>query len=219
MYLQGILSGQGAVGLAVAALQFVSAYTAKPSRTAVRSRSTSLVLHTTAIPDATIRDSAFTFFLTVGLFSGFAYLAYALLVRLPLYRLVIRGSADDPDTDPSSLQHKPTNPPPSLWVVERKVRHLGLAIFYIFAVTLSVFPSITSSILSVHDPTTGGEGGLGRTLSAPGLFVPLAFMVFAAGDWIGRAMPQFDSLVFTNWRVLAGASAARTAFVVSPQSL
>lgn len=190
LYLQGILSGQGAVGLAVALVQFVSAYTASPTS-----------LASTTFSDA-IRSSAFVFFLAVAAFSALSFFAHLLLIRLPLYRLVIRSA------EPTSSSPKAS---PSLRVVERKVRTLGLSIGYIFLVTLSVFPAITSTITSVH----AKRGGL----RSPNLFVPMAFIFFAAGDWIGRALPQVERLVFRNRKVLAGASLARTVFIVSPPSV
>jgi solute carrier family 29 (equilibrative nucleoside transporter), member 1/2/3 len=82
--------------------------------------------------------------------------------------------------------------------------------FGVFAVTLSVFPAVTSSILSVHE-----EGSGGPTWSQAAVFLPIGFMVFAVGDWTGRILPQSKFLTFTDWRALAVASAARIVFIVS----
>lgn len=102
----------------------------------------------------------------------------------------------------------------------KEVHDVGIALFYVFFITLAVFPSITGSIVSVTDQAAinsiGGGGGLGDTLSKTELFIPLGFVVFAAGDWIGRAMPQIDRFVIHDWKVLSVCSAARTVFIVSP---
>ncbi|KAI5475437.1 nucleoside transporter [Pseudohyphozyma bogoriensis] len=191
-YLQGILSGQGAIGLSVALLQFISAY----ASTSLPSRITPL-----AVPSS-VRASAFSFFLTITIFSFLSLLSYLVLTRLPLYRLVIRSA------ETSSRPHSPSKRKPSLRAVEHKVRILGCSIFYCFFVTLAVFPSTTSSVASVHEGT--GKGG---RLAERTLFVPLGFIVFNAGDWIGRAMPGWKRIVFSDWRWLAGCSAARSVFI------
>ncbi|KAK4702309.1 hypothetical protein P7C70_g3917, partial [Phenoliferia sp. Uapishka_3] len=210
-YLQGILSGQGAVGLAVAGLQFVAAYTAStgaessPHQFHLQLRQQDFAIEST--PAQSIRTSAFSFFLTIGIFSALGLLVHLLLIKLPLYRLVIQAHAD------SKHVGGVTKKAPSAAVVERKVRVLGVAIAWIYVVTLSIFPAITSSVLSVGQPGEGRESGLGSRLSDPSLFVPLGFIIFNAGDWTGRAMPQVKSLSFTDWRWLAGLSAARVLFI------
>lgn len=182
--------GQGGIGVVVAAVQFVAAYSASsPSLLALPAE------------DRNIRSSAYPFFLCVTAFALLGLVSHLILIRLPLYRLVIRAAGD-------SLEggHGKEKEIISFRKVERKVRHLGIAVFYIFFITLSVFPSITRTVVSVN------EGG--GMLTRPELFVPLAFAFFAAGDWTGRAMPQFDCLRFTNWRVLSTLSFLRTLFIV-----
>ncbi|BGP14956.1 hypothetical protein JCM10213_007242 [Rhodosporidiobolus nylandii] len=212
-YLNQILSGQGAIGFAVAMIQFIAAYGA--AKAAKSSPSSSLQLQpdlllvrdpllsaASAPPDA-VRTSAFTFFLTIGIFAGVSWLSYAVLVRLPLYRLVVR-TVDGDDT----ASTKSAAPLADLRKVESKVRHLGIAMFLVFGVTLSVFPSITASIQSVK---TGEPDA--RLLQSPELFVPLGFAVFAGGDWLGRVLPQWEKLAWTNWKGLMAASVARMVFI------
>ena len=69
-----------------------------------------------------------------------------LLLRLPFYHLRIRAT-EQSEEDKHSQKEKPT-----LRQVEPKVRVLGLSVFYVFFVTLSCFPSITSSVRSTHAP-------------------------------------------------------------------
>ncbi|GAA5821874.1 hypothetical protein JCM11251_004754 [Rhodosporidiobolus azoricus] len=217
-YLNQILSGQGAIGFAVAMIQFIAAYgAAKAARKSPSSAADLLVqpdtvlqtyrdslLDSLASPPDTVRASAFTFFLTIGIFGGVSWLAYAVLVRLPLYRLVIRANFDDDTASTTSA----VPPLAEMRSVERKVRHLGIAMFFVFGVTLSVFPSITSTVRSVK---TGQPGA--RLLQEPELFVPLGFAVFAAGDWLGRILPQWEKLAFTNYKALLSSSLARIVFV------
>ncbi|GAA5870191.1 hypothetical protein JCM8547_006913 [Rhodosporidiobolus lusitaniae] len=213
-YLAHIVSGQGAIGFAVAMVQFVAALGAaksarknpSPSDLLIQSdfASPEALLTTMVSPPAAIRNSAFSFFLAVGIFGGVSWLAYFVLVHLPLYRLVIRAEFTDENASTKSA----TPPVAEMKVVERKVRHLGVAMFIVFATTLSVFPSITATILSVK---TGKPDA--SLLQQPELFVPLGFAVFAGGDWLGRVLPQWEKLAWANWKVLMGGSVARLVFI------
>ncbi|GAA6001331.1 nucleoside transmembrane transporter FUN26 [Rhodotorula paludigena] len=217
-FLNQILSGQGAIGFAVALIQFLAAYGAVKSEKATPSTGfriqrdvtaaldNALLQTRAAVPPAPVRQSAFTFFLTVGVFAAVSFCSYLVLIYLPLYRLVVRasfeGSASRDGKDSSSSRG------PSMRAVERKVRHLGVAMFLVFGVTLAVFPSITSTIVSVKTDLPDA-----RVLQRPELFVPLGFAVFAAGDWLGRVLPQIERLAFTNWKWLMAGSVARIVFV------
>ncbi|KAM0745979.1 nucleoside transporter [Meredithblackwellia eburnea MCA 4105] len=222
-YLQGILSGQGAIGLAVAVLQFIAAYAStspSPSNSTspIPTPHSKLHLHLQpragpitpeSIPPSAIRTSAFTFFLTITIFSFISFLSHVLLHNLPLYRLISTAHAES-----SAIHIRNGGSEAQPRVVERKVRKLGVAIAGVYVVTLAVFPSITGSVLSVNEGGTDvGVWSLGPRLSLPSLFIPLGFIVFNAGDWIGRAMPQVKALTFTDWRLLATASAARVLFI------
>lgn len=201
MYLQAILSGQGAIALAIATLQFTSALSGSTNT----DKEPPTMITITEIPNQ-IRQAAFSFFLIIGIFSAFSAICHLLLTRLPLYRLVIQS------THTTKHHHSHPKSPPSFKIVERKIRSYGISIFYIFLVTLSVFPSITSSVLSVHE---GTSGGLGENWTRKEIWIPIGFMVFSAGDWIGRALPGFERLRFSSRRLLWYISLARTGFVVS----
>ncbi|GAA5895049.1 hypothetical protein JCM6882_008272 [Rhodosporidiobolus microsporus] len=213
-YLNQILSGQGAIGFAVAMIQFLAAYGA--AKAAHNSPSSDLLVQpdslvyrdllvdALATPPDTVRASAFTFFLTIGIFAGVSWVSYAVLIRLPLYRLVVRASFDDDGASTTSA----SPPLADMRSVERKVRHLGVAMFFVFGVTLAVFPSITSTVQSIK---TGQPDA--RLLQQPELFIPLGFAVFAGGDWLGRVLPQWEKLAFTNYKALLGGSLARLVFI------
>jgi equilibrative nucleoside transporter 1/2/3 len=225
-HLRFVLIGQGGVGLAVALTQFIIAYT-------VSTRSTNEI-EPLATPQE-MRTSAFHFFLIVTSFAVIGLISNFILITLPHYRSVIKDAA----STQAPAEHEVSKiSPTSFQDVNAKVRplgkwlyislvldsllikssYLGIALFYVFFITLAVFPSITGSIVSVTDQSTtsglGTGGGLGETLSKTELFIPLGFVVFAAGDWIGRAMPQIELFVIHDWKILSVCSAARTVFIV-----
>lgn len=103
----------------------------------------------------------------------------------------------------------------SITIVAKKIQHLGFTIFLVYVVTISVFPAVTSLILSVNLPAETKEDGLVAAFRTPALFVPLGFVVYATGDWIGRTLPQFGGLRVRDWKVLFLCAVARLAFIVS----
>ena len=113
-------------------------------------------------------------------------------------------------TEESDSKSSSKAPKASLRVVERKIRKLGISMFAVFGITLSVFPAVTSSILSVRE-----EGGDSPVWSQAAVFLPIGFMMFAIGDWTGRMLPQAKFLTFTNWKALAAFAASRIVFIVS----
>lgn len=72
----------------------------------------------------------------------------------------------------------------SIGQVVRKVRPLALAVGFIFFITLALFPATISMIRSVHNPLGIGNPAAGRKFGD--LFLPLLFLIYNAGDFIGR---------------------------------
>ncbi|GAA5874876.1 hypothetical protein JCM3774_006553 [Rhodotorula dairenensis] len=224
VYLNQILSGQGAIGFVVAMIQFVAAYGAVKAaqrddesrhfdgfRLQLRGIDNDTVYAGVANEAAKeVRQTAFAFFLTVLGVALASLVSYIGLVRLPLYRLVFRAEFDpSAHADLEDTDKKGGNGCESVVRrTERKVRHLGIAIFLVFCVTLAVFPSITATITSVR---TGSPDA--NLLQQPALFVPLGFAVFAGGDWLGRVLPQWEFFQWTNWKGLMACSVARIVFV------
>ena len=133
--------------------------------------------------------------------TSLALVAQGILMILPSYGVVTSRHED--------AKVAPTSTTKSFKIVEKKVRTMGFAVMYIFVVTLSVFPAITGRILSVN------EGSPGSKFFTPTVFISFAFVVFAVGDWIGRAAPAYDRLLISNQRILVVASLARTLVIVS----
>ncbi|KAA1118585.1 hypothetical protein PGTUg99_011628 [Puccinia graminis f. sp. tritici] len=238
-YLQAILSGQGAIGVLVSVAQLLvnikeldsSSGPSNPGDTAGH-----------------IRQSSFTFYALCTGFSVFALLCFLVLLRLPIYKLAIQrkysarkshqasaseDSVERPLLSPSvdllseSLSVPLPSPTgPDLFVVERKIRLLGLSIFYNFFITLAVFPSITGFILSSNDPDRAHIGALMTTSNGsrfldnwykPTIFIPLHFVIFNLGDWTGRILPQLlpglSQRLIQKKTILYTLSGMRTVFI------
>jgi solute carrier family 29 (equilibrative nucleoside transporter), member 1/2/3 len=187
LYLQGILAGtlypyfplyhfltravvpdqgQGVIGVVVSVVQFLSALGHATEGSSEDSQDKD------SLEDANnqLARSTFVFFVFATAFSVFALLSHILLIRLPLYQLVIKGyhgkraKLDGRDGVAGSI-----------FQVEPKIRLLGISVLYVFLVTLCVFPSITSTIFPVSPPQRG-------FIFRPALFVPFGFVVFNVGD-------------------------------------
>ncbi|WVN85188.1 uncharacterized protein L203_100333 [Cryptococcus depauperatus CBS 7841] len=75
--------------------------------------------------------------------------------------------------------------------IARKNWELNLAITLVFMVSLSVFPPVTTRILSTHQPIP--------RLLQPDIFIPLHFMIFNIGDYVGRTyLPLMPALFITS---------------------
>jgi len=94
----------------------------------------------------------------------------------------------------------------SIWEVAKMNILYNAAVSYVFIVTLSVFPPITSSILSVHTQST-------LSIFTPVLFVSFHFLTFNVGDWLGRYLCSFPRLLVWSSHRLAAYSLLRTLFI------
>lgn len=206
-YIQGVMSGQGAIGFAVAVAQFLAA---------VRSE------HATAPSPGSDLDgiekdklvhSTSLFFLISVSFIVVAWLAWLSLLRLPVYQHIVherklhdsQQTTHNPAEASLSVIRAIPDKAPSLRHIERKIRHLGIGLFYIFTITIGLFPGVTTAIAS-----TDQESWIGHSL----VWIPFGFVLFNTGDWIGRALPGSQYFIFTSKRGLISASAARTLFIV-----
>ncbi|PLW18157.1 hypothetical protein PCASD_19072 [Puccinia coronata f. sp. avenae] len=249
-YLQAILSGQGAIGVLVSVVQLLVNINELNSSS------------DPANPDGAadhIRQSSSTFFGLCTAFCVLALVCFMTLLQLPIYQEAMQRKHAARKVLPDSLEyedsvvqpllsssssssvdqvsenaHLPIPVGPKLRVVERKIRLLGLSIFYNFFITLAVFPSITGFILSSHDPAHAHIGLLTTATSSvdssgsdsrllldnwykPSIFIPLHFVVFNLGDWAGRVLPQllprFSKRLSHRTSALYTLSAARTIFI------
>ncbi|KAB5593247.1 Equilibrative nucleoside transporter [Ceratobasidium theobromae] len=94
----------------------------------------------------------------------------------------------------------------SIWIVARKNACYNIAVFYVFVVTLAVFPAITTSILPVNSPDQS-------IIFNPLIFSALHFLNFNVADLIGRALSTAKPISPTSDTRLLLYSLARTIFV------
>lgn len=188
------MSGQGAIGFAVALAQLLAAIRA--FRDGAPSSPEG--------DDEKLLKSTSTFFLTSLVFTVLAGAAAWTLFRLALYRANIQEGVQLPSDMPNSTRRS------SLRQVNSKIQSLGLAVLGIYTVTIGLFPGITTSIASA-DPQS--------PIASPLLWIPVGFLVFNTFDWIGRALPASPRLMLTNKRALLLASACRALFLVSQACL
>ncbi|CAE6404465.1 unnamed protein product [Rhizoctonia solani] len=94
----------------------------------------------------------------------------------------------------------------SIWIVARKNAYYNIAVFYVFVVTLAVFPAITTSILPVNFADES-------VVFNPLIFSALHFLNFNVADLIGRALASFKQISPTTNVQLLLYSLARTAFI------
>ncbi|GAC93347.1 hypothetical protein PHSY_000912 [Pseudozyma hubeiensis SY62] len=98
-------------------------------------------------------------------------------------------------------------------LVQSKVKWDCAAVAYIFVITLSIFPALTSSVQSVY---TGASkfGSRSVDLTSPQLFVPFHFFLFNLSDLLGRSLPSLvPKALIRKARVLVSLSLLRSLFV------
>ncbi|TCD66817.1 hypothetical protein EIP91_000895 [Steccherinum ochraceum] len=203
--LQAMMAGQAAVGVAVSAVQVVSA------ASSVRGEPIPGVVVVESNPE---ERSAFAFFALSTAFLVLSAGAHAWLTRLPSYKAVVgqfsqiqhvaRGDAGAMEVDPAQVA-----PPPQANAEKRDqiarvaksnlIYNLGVA--YVFIATLAVFPPITISIQPTNPSTH------------PLLFSAVHFLVFNVGDFAGRYAISFPRLHIWSSRRLLVLSLARTLFI------
>ncbi|EIW70227.1 hypothetical protein TREMEDRAFT_43819 [Tremella mesenterica DSM 1558] len=130
--------------------------------------------------------------------AGLCLLAFRYLSRRPEYERVVELVSNREETkgDGEGI----------LGGVLRKNALVYVAVAYTFAVTLSVFPAITTTITSTHHPTP--------RLLQPDVFIPLHFLIFNLGDYIGRTyLPLIPSILITSHPRILILALSRTLFI------
>ena len=122
--------------------------------------------------------SAFAFFLTASAVSAITLAAFLLvLVRRHGERAgAVKAILDGVDGAEENARAVRTV---SMWVLFNKLRWLAMAVFIDFAATM-LFPVFTQKIQSVRESVDAPR------LFQPVCFVPLAFLLWNAGDFLGR---------------------------------
>ncbi|KAH7049626.1 equilibrative nucleoside transporter, partial [Linnemannia elongata] len=167
-HVQGVMLGQGLAGAGVAISQIVTQILSPPKGT------------TYADETEGLEHSAFLFFLFALGYTLFAVLAQALLIRLPIYEFY---TEEQPQTN-RRLAEEEAEQRQTERVNHYRSTMLYISITLIFALTLSLFPSLTALVESTNTAPD-------RARVFGDLFVPLHFLIYNLGDWTGRSLPSF----------------------------
>jgi equilibrative nucleoside transporter 1/2/3 len=195
-YTQAIMTGQGVAGVLPCIAQIVSVLSVKDPDTEARKDGS-------PVPQESGK-SAFAYFLTATAVSVAALLAFFLLLR----------RHPEASTEPKSPLLESEDPEPApprkvvgMWTLFKKLRYLASAVFLTFAITM-FFPVFTQQITSVRPADTAPR------ILQPACFIPLAFLLWNAGDLAGRLVTLNPRLTLIHWpRTVFLASIARGIFI------
>ncbi|TYJ52556.1 hypothetical protein B9479_006846 [Cryptococcus floricola] len=200
----GVMSGQGGIAVLVSGIQFVLAFVG-----AIGKKENGVPGGEEASKLAGVGLWAAC---TLGALACFVASNY--LQKQPKYTSVISGKASRASGEDEHTKIKGS----SMKILSQNWE-VNVAVAWVFIVTLSVFPPITTRILSTHVPTP--------RLLQPDVFIPLHFVLFNIGDYIGRTyLPAIPSLLLTSPRRILTLSLGRTLFIpvffacnVTPRSI
>ncbi|NXL92061.1 S29A3 protein, partial [Alectura lathami] len=170
---------------------------------------------------ADVTDSALAYFLTADIFLVVCIMVYLLLPRLEYSRYYMRSHQEGPSLaamspgSPAEDEAESGGPArgllqgmavPPLLPILRQTAALGSCIFYVFFVSIIIFPSLSSSIQSVHEASD--------SLWATKYFVPLtSFLLYNFADWCGRQITAWIQVPGPNSRLLPALVLLRTVFL------
>lgn len=162
-----------------------------------------------------VTDSALFYFLTADVFILMCIVMYLLLPKLAYSRYYMalaaghgpsEGSAGCAETaDGHAGSAAPTSVPP-LKPILRKTWVLGFSVFYVFFISIMVFPAVASGIQSVQR-----DSGSPWTTT---YFVPLtSFFLYNVADFCGRQITAWLQVPGPTSRVLPALVVSRTVLV------
>ncbi|KAI9795638.1 MAG: hypothetical protein M1835_005423 [Candelina submexicana] len=175
-YTQGIMTGQAVAGVLPCIAQIVSVLSVPAKNASDPSEQDS-------------STSAFAYFLTATAVSAITLVAFAWLVRRHTSSNV--GKRPTRGMDEAEEQEQQERKMVSMWTLFKKLHWLACALFLCFCITM-VFPVFTAEIMSVR------SSGTPHRLFQPASFVPFAFLIWNAGDLIGRLLTSLPSLSLTS---------------------
>ncbi|KAM6130434.1 equilibrative nucleoside transporter 3 [Phoenicopterus ruber ruber] len=168
---------------------------------------------------ADITDSALAYFLTADIFIVICIMIYLLLPRLEYSRYYLSSQKDSPSaatvppdssgdsggTANTSFLPKSTGIPP-LRPILQKTALLGFCLFYVFFISIIIFPSLSSNIESVSK----SSGSLWSTK----YFAPLtSFLLYNFADWCGRQITAWIQVPGPRSKLLPALVLLRTIFL------
>ncbi|KAL9104604.1 MAG: hypothetical protein Q9163_000469 [Psora crenata] len=185
-YTQAIMMGQAVAGVLPCIAQIISVLSVPvQNNNPLKGQEAGTLPHESG-------KSAFIYFLTATvIFVAALFSIFVLLRRHP--EAGTAATIKSPLLDASSTQE---NDPVarkvvSLWTLYRKLHWLANAVFLTFAVTMS-FPVFTQQITSIRPADTAPR------ILQPACFIPLAFLLWNAGDLSGRLLTLLPSLALVR---------------------
>ncbi|NXU68457.1 S29A3 protein, partial [Horornis vulcanius] len=170
---------------------------------------------------ADVTDSALAYFLTADIFIVICIMVYLLLPRLEYSRYYLSSQKESPSlltvppdgedeaepggtTSSSSLPRSAGIPP--LRPILQKTALLGFCLFYVFFISIIIFPSLSSNIESVSK----ASGSLWSTK----YFTPLTcFLLYNFADWCGRQVTAWIQVPGPKSKLLPALVLLRTIFL------
>ncbi|KDQ14170.1 hypothetical protein BOTBODRAFT_174968 [Botryobasidium botryosum FD-172 SS1] len=204
--IQAYVAGQAAVGVAVSVVQYVGA---------------ALAMYHDKGDDGKdgggAEIGAMAFFALATAFMASMIPAHAWLTNSPAYRALStsRASEDRITAAQGAQETQPLLPAASvapeehkdvsMWEVARMNWKYNLGVGLVFSISLSVFPSITTSIRSVRDTDSG--------FFSPLLFNYFHFVIFNTADYLGRHACSNPRFHIWSPNKLLGLSVVRVLFI------
>ncbi|KAM7408950.1 hypothetical protein PAMA_002597 [Pampus argenteus] len=155
-----------------------------------------------------VTDSALVYFLTADIFILLCIFTYLLLPKLAYsrhYMLAATCTSQGVMSEGAAGTGTSVSVPP-LQPILRKTWVLGLSVFYVFCVSITVFPAVSSGIQSVDK-----DSGSPWTTT---YFVPLtSFLLYNVADFCGRQVTAWLQVPGPTSRLLPALVMCRTAIV------
>ncbi|KAM8852601.1 equilibrative nucleoside transporter 3 isoform 1-T2 [Synchiropus picturatus] len=152
-----------------------------------------------------VTDSALAYFLTADVLILLCIIAYMLLPKLAYSRHYMMAASSS-SAARMNEQGSAVRSVPPLKPILRKTWVLGLSVFYVFCISITVFPAVSSGIQSVHKDS-------GSLLTST-YFVPLtSFLVYNFADFCGRQATAWLQVPGPTSRVLPALVLCRTILV------
>ncbi|KAJ8248199.1 hypothetical protein GJAV_G00239430 [Gymnothorax javanicus] len=153
-----------------------------------------------------VTDSALAYFLTADIFILLCIAVYLLLPKLAYAQHYMLAAAGSSSAAPFEAPPRSSASVPPLRPILRKTWLLGLCVFYVFFISIMVFPAVSSGIQSVHRDS----GSPWTTI----YFVPLtSFLLYNVADFCGRQATAWLRIPGPTSRALPALVLSRTVLV------
>ncbi|XP_030059276.1 equilibrative nucleoside transporter 3 [Microcaecilia unicolor] len=168
-----------------------------------------------------VTDSALAFFLTADVFIVVCIILYLILPRLEYSRYYMRSleeraclssslptnSLEERAASQNSSENSPDDHSiPPLRPILKKNAVLGFCVFYVFFISIIIFPAISSSIDSVNKDS--------GSVWTNKYFTPLTcFLVYNFADWCGRQVTAWIQIPGPNSKALPTLVLLRSLFI------